>query len=153
MRGRGFKATMVGYPYDDLKGWRSVYPEDVFEDHFRMVTEGWSLAMDELKDAAKCILPTEQELYTEIVSMAQGAFAHLQCTYVQSCFIRRRDAGDTEGMKHYARLELENTLALYHLMRKDSRVGFECSNHYYYSLQSILEKIVNCESILEQLEK
>lgn len=153
LKNTGFKATMVGYPYDDLKGWRSVYPEDVFEDHFRMVTEGWSAALEDLKDAAKLILASEQDLYTEIVSMAQGAFAHLQCTYVQTCFIRRRDAGDTEGMKHYARLELENTLALYHLMRKDSRVGFECSNHYYYSLQSILEKIVNCESILEQLEK
>ncbi len=149
----GFKSTMVGYPYDDLKGWRSVYPEDIFEDHFRMVTEGWSGALKELEAASSCIQETERELYVEILSMAQGSFAHLQSTYLQTCFIRRRNAGDVEGMKKYAREELENTLALYSLMRRDSRVGFESSNHYYYSLQSILEKIVNCETILAELDK
>jgi hypothetical protein len=144
---------MVGYPYDDLKGWCSVYPEDIFEDHFRMVTEGWSAALKDLEAASSCILETERELYVEILSMAQGSFAHLQSTYLQACFIRRRNAGDVEGMKKYAHAELENTLALYSLMRRDSRVGFECSNHYYYSLQSILEKIVNCETILTELDK
>ncbi len=26
----GYRATMVGFPYDDLDGWRAVYPADVF---------------------------------------------------------------------------------------------------------------------------
>jgi hypothetical protein len=118
-----------------------------------MVTEGWSSALKELTAASNLILETERDLYVEILSMAQGAFAHLQSTYLQVCFIRRRNAGDVDGMKKYAHAELENTLALYALMRRDSRVGFECSNHYYYSLQSILEKIVNCETILTELDK
>ncbi len=29
MEKTGYKATMIGFPYDDLEGWRSIYPADV----------------------------------------------------------------------------------------------------------------------------
>ena len=62
--------------------------------------------------------------------------------------MRCREAGDLAGMKDAVSKELENTKRLYSLVREDSRIGFESSNHYYYSLNDLLEKIINCESFL-----
>jgi hypothetical protein len=45
----GFAATMVGIPYDDLKGWRSVYPEEIFEEQFKQVANGWKRGIEERK--------------------------------------------------------------------------------------------------------
>ena len=33
----------------------------------------------------------------------------------------------------------------------DSRIGFEASNHYYYSLNDLIEKMVNCENVIDRL--
>jgi hypothetical protein len=144
----GRKATMIGYPYDDLTRWRSCYPEDVFAEQFRKVSEGWGAAMDILAEAKKDLLPEEQELFREIEIMATGAYCHLYSTDLQIRFVRCREAGDLAGMKDAAAKELENTKRLYSLVREDSRIGFESSNHYYYSLNDLLEKIINCESFL-----
>ena len=32
-----YRATMIGFPYDDLKSWRDIYPEEIFEEQFRKV--------------------------------------------------------------------------------------------------------------------
>ena len=70
-------------------------------------------------------------------------------TYLlQIRFVRCRESGDLAGMRDAAAKELENTKRLYELVREDSRIGFESSNHYYYTLNDLLEKIVNCESFL-----
>ena len=144
----GRKATMIGYPYDDLTRWRSCYPEDVFAEQFRKVSEGWGTAMEILAEAKKDLLPEEQELFREFEIMATGAYCHLYSTDLQIRFVRCREAGDLAGMKDAVAKELENTKRLYSLVREDSRIGFESSNHYYYSLNDLLEKIINCESFL-----
>lgn len=43
-------------------------------------------------------------------------------------------------------------LSLLKLARIDPRIGFEASNHYFYSLQGLLEKIVQCDFLLEKLK-
>ena len=144
----GRKATMVGFPYDDLTRWRSCYPEDVFAEQFRKVSEGWGAALPILEEVKGQLLPEELPLFREIETMAWGAYCHLCSTDLQIRFIRSRNAGDTAGMKAAAAGELENTRRLYNIVRKDSRIGFESSNHYYYTLNDLLEKIVNCESFL-----
>ena len=49
------------------------------------------------------------------------------------------------------REELDTVHKLHDLARRDSRVGFEASNHYYYSLNALVEKMVNCEDVLDRL--
>ena len=51
-------------------------------------------------------------------------------------------------------LHEEITLAqrLLAVMNADSRIGFEASNHYYYTRNSIIEKILNCRHLLAKLD-
>jgi hypothetical protein len=37
----GYKATMVGFPYDDIDTWRAIYPANIFEEQFFKVSEKW----------------------------------------------------------------------------------------------------------------
>ena len=55
-------------------------------------------------------------------------------------------------MADAVRKDRERTLELYEIVRKDSRIGFEASNHYYYTLNDLREKILNCEWILAHLD-
>jgi hypothetical protein len=52
-------------------------------------------------------------------------------------------------------VENELTVAkkIYTLVKSDSAIGYESSNHYFYIPQDILEKILNCKYLLMQIEK
>ena len=50
-------------------------------------------------------------------------------------------------------LDSEINLAkeLFAITRRDSRIGFEASNQYYYVPQDLMEKVINCEFVRESL--
>jgi hypothetical protein len=64
-----------------------------------------------------------------------------------------RDAGDVDGMRKYARAELERAKAYLPLVRADSRIGYESSNQYYFVPRDVLEKILSCRKILDETAK
>ena len=41
---------------------------------------------------------------------------------------------------------------LHAIVRRDSRIGFEASNHYFYSLNNLREKVISCAFLLEKLD-
>ncbi len=147
----GYRATMIGYPYDDLEGWRSVYPEAVFEDQFRKVTEGWKQGLDKLAALKQELSNAELPAWEELWNMAAASYCHLRSTYLQIRFVRQRNAGDPAAMRGTVQEELELTHMLYEIARRDSRIGFEASNHYYYCLNDLAEKMINCEYILGKI--
>ena len=50
------------------------------------------------------------------------------------------------------RQERDIARRLYDIVRRDSRIGFEASNHYYYTLNDLREKVLSCELMLEDKE-
>lgn len=148
----GYTASMIGFPYDHLKAWRGVYPEDVFEQQFRILTEGWKQGLETLIAAKAEVQENEQREFRELQTMAEAAYCHFRSTYLQICFVMARDHGfDRPGMIRCVREEIELAKRLHEIVRRDSRIGFEASNHYYYTLNDLREKIVSCERILEEL--
>ena len=150
----GYHATMVGFPYDDLRSWRSVYPEAVFEEQFKKLTALWKEGLDVLTDLRSRITSSEKEAFEEIDSSARAAYCHLRSAYLQIRFTAARNNGfDKKIMAECAREELELALELHALARKDSRIGFEASNHYFYTLNDLREKVLNCCAVLNTLER
>ena len=43
--------------------------------------------------------------------------------------------------------EIALALELFTITQKDSRIGFEASNHYFYLPLDLVEKAINCESL------
>jgi hypothetical protein len=159
----GYRATMVGFPYDDLDTWRAVYPPDVFIAQFQKVADGFDQALRALRQSLRseiALSKPDDELCAEI-RIAEAAAIHFRSIANQAHFVMLRrglEVAQTaeEARPTIAQLELvlkeEITLArrLYALQSQDSRLGFEASNQYYYIPLDLLEKIVNCYDLRDR---
>ena len=157
----GYAATMVGYAYDDLKTWTTIYPVDVFASQFETMATGWRPGLAAFKNA---IGKTKTKVQTTNAKtdfgLAEAAYLHFKSVANQVRFTKARNAlrdpalGDEQRqnnihiMKSVAAEEIKLAQRLYQLAKEDSRIGFEASNQYHYLPLDLVEKVVNCEHVL-----
>ena len=134
----GRKATMIGFPYDDLDSWRSIYPRPIFRAQFERLVAGWREGTDML--AAH---EGEHPGWDEMLTMARAALVHFSSALHQIRFVEARDAGDRGEMLRVVADERANVRAAAELRAQDSRIGYEASNHYFYSMNDLCEKMLN----------
>jgi hypothetical protein len=158
----GYKSTMSGFPYDDLPGWAAVYPPEVFIGQLEKTASGFETGYQLLIAGAKKypLSRSESHALRGELNVAQAAAIHFKSTANQARFVRDRDrlarAGDrAEAMPLLAALEstlrdeLKLARRLFDLQSRDSRIGFEASNHYYYVPIDLAEKVVGCRDLLD----
>ncbi|NSW90794.1 MAG: hypothetical protein HPY74_09030 [Firmicutes bacterium] len=195
----GYRATMIGYPYDDLERWRSIYPEDIFEEQFRKLSEKWKDGLEFISKAKSSINKNDNDsnndndsdnnndsdddssnanginsayairlnYINELESVSSAAYCHFRSTYLQIKFVRLRNkllqaegldganqAGEAVNIPLTGIIdeiisvideEIELAKMLYGIVKRDSRIGYEASNHYYYTPRDLQEKVINCE--------
>jgi hypothetical protein len=153
----GYRATMVGFPYDDLDGWRGPYPAEVFIAQLTKVADGFERALASLRGhfarhRASLSRKQAQSLEEEL-QVAHAAGIHFRSTANQARFVRARTAGEdakTRGeLQQVLRDEIDLAKQLYAIQTRDSRIGFEASNHYYYVPLDLVEKVLNCQQLLD----
>ncbi|MEI6424142.1 MAG: hypothetical protein WCP55_18140, partial [Lentisphaerota bacterium] len=89
----GYKATMIGFPYDDLDSWRgNHYPEDIFEEQFRKLSTVWAEGLKQLSEAKKMIPSDKKLAFEDLANVAEATYCHFRSTYLQIRFVRLRDA-------------------------------------------------------------
>ena len=154
----GYDATMVGIPYDDLhfakdhgrwdNSWCGRFTPAVFVEQFAKVADGFAEGC-RLFEAALPLMEGERRRAAEReLAMFRAEKLHFRSTVDQAKFVLARDRGDRAEMKRLARRELEAARAILPLVRNDSRIGYECTNHYYYVPQDLGEKILTCLAII-----
>lgn len=159
----GYHASMVGIPYDDLDGWRALYPAEVFIAQLEKVADGFAAAA-KVWAASATKPPGETSVAqgraaVQEANLMTAAGVHWQSVANQSRFVlARRALGQVktaaEAAPHLAELERllrwELALAreLHTLQWRDSRLGFEASNHYFYVPMDLAEKVLNCHDLL-----
>lgn len=160
-RPTGYRATMVGFPYDDVNGWRGPYPAQVLAEQFEKIAAGWR---DGLAAFEKAVNAADNPLYIaaarEDLGVAKAAGLHFKSVADQIRFNLARNAllsGTLDPQKQAdaisalrtaAANELNAAKELFVLTRRDPRIGFEASNQYYYLPLDLVEKVVNCQYIL-----
>ncbi len=144
----GYKSTMVGFPYDDLNGWRAVYPTETFIGQFNKMADGFDAAIARLKTA---VLRPTPALAAEL-RVAEAAAIHFRSTANQARFLVARDRRDTAEQQRALADEIALARRLYAIQTRDSRIGFEASNHYYYVPLDLVEKVINCRWLAERLK-
>ncbi|MCO5051400.1 MAG: hypothetical protein M9920_03770 [Verrucomicrobiae bacterium] len=162
----GYRATMVGFPYDDLDSWRSVYPPEVFAGQLEKVADGFDRALAELQRATQNetnATDAQRTMLTAECRVAEAATIHFRSVAQQTRFILARRAvaagGDetetraaqTAVMERWLEAELSLARRLHAIQSADSRIGFEASNQYYYVPIDLVEKVLNCRHLLAQL--
>ncbi len=170
----GYRASMVGYPYDDIEWWSGIYPEDVYEDEYRQLVEGWREGLADL-----LVYEGLNEELDEMILMARVVLCQYESAYHHIQFVNRRDAmsaGEDVTLadcntvaeevadltketamsrKELLRIvheEMDTVQTLIDLRLQDSRIGFESSNHYFYTLQDLKEKMINLAYCEERLK-
>lgn len=89
---------------------------------------------------------------SDLMNVAEAAYCHFRSTYLQIRFVRLRNAGDKQTILRILNEEIELAGRLFEVVMRDSRIGFEASNHYYYTIADLKEKILNCEFIIDRLK-
>jgi hypothetical protein len=159
----GYKATMVGFPYDDLDTWRGVYPPEIFIQQFEKVANGFDSALENIRRSAaaaqESCSPTNLQAFEDECRVAEAAAIHFRSVASQSRFVLARRAvaaaksadeaaPHIESLENVLKEEINLARRLYRIQSRDSRIGFEASNHYYYVPVDLLEKILNCRDLL-----
>ncbi|MFO7973343.1 MAG: hypothetical protein R6V12_01765 [Candidatus Hydrogenedentota bacterium] len=161
----GYSATMWGIPYDDLEGWRGPYPPDIFAAQFEKMAERWRQGIGELKKAAGKSPGDRRGLAETDLRLAQAAGIHFQSVANQARYVMARNAiadpSETVSaqqrdryqseMERCLKSEIELARQLFTLTREDSRIGFEPSCQYFYLPLDLVEKVINCRWLLQQL--
>ena len=90
----GYAATMVGIPYDDIRRWRSIYPEQVFVDQMAKVAAGFGEGCARF-DAmvAKCTGAQRENARRE-AGMFRAAYLHFVSVVDQARFVMARERRD-----------------------------------------------------------
>ena len=136
----GYEASMTCFAYDDLTRWRSVYPEDVYQQQLEKLCDKWREGLALIQDDPD----------TETRLMAEAGYSLFRASLNLTKFIRLRDHGGTnEELCNVIADERENAVAMLRLMNQNPAIGFEAANHYYFSRFSLCEKVVNCDYLLQ----
>lgn len=145
----GYLATMTCFAYDSVQTWRQVFPVDVTTEQFGKICDGWKKGLDILSDMQDC----------EFKDISYACYTLFKSSYNQFRFIVSRDDSiqnnlelDKAYLAEIVRDELEMATNLYEIMMRNSSIGYEAANHYYFTRGLIAEKIVNCEYLLTKLK-
>jgi hypothetical protein len=152
---------MVGFPYDDVAGWRGIYPAKVLGSQFATMASGWQKGLSAFGAALdKIEEPDKRATALGDFGVAQAISLHFDSVAKQIEFAAARESllsGSLSQAERNARIatlrtivtdEIRNAKTLFGLARQDPRLGFEASNHYYYLPLDLVEKVINCEYLL-----
>ena len=139
----GFEATMTCYAFDDLDSWRSIYPRDIYIDQLKKLCEKWKEGLSYIEH-----LPTDHSFR----QMAYGGYYIFRSCYLQSEFVNNRNSDDKSYLASIVKEEEQIALATYELMQKNSLIGYEAANHYYYNRGMLAEKVIVCRQLLAKYE-
>ena len=139
----GYKATMVGIPYDDIDKWSSEFGGEVYYGCFKSICEKWAKGMELLH-----IIEYPSPDLRMIFDSAEACFLHFtsiknQFEYI--CFT------DKEIRRKALESEQKVCEKMIELMGRNAAIGFEASNHYYCTRYNLVEKIINCRYLEEKL--
>ena len=148
----GYRATMVGIPYDDLDGWRSIFPAETYIRRCQAVADGFAAGVRIWEGVVAATRGAAHALSRRELGIIRTVACHMASCADQARFVRARERGDGAEMKAVARRERMRAKELLPIVEADSRLGYECSCHYFYLPQDLREKILNCRQIERDLQ-
>lgn len=157
----GYAATMVGFPYDDIQRWCSPYGPEVCAKQFEKIAAGWQKGLEELDTAVQKTPATKRADAQAELSFARAARLYFRSAANQIRFILARDAPANtkkplspadrrDEMRRIAEDEIAVAREMFALARDNSCIGFEAASQYFYLPLDFVEKVVNCQDVLDR---
>ena len=143
---------MMLFPYDAYKTWKGVYPGETVQQLMAKLASRWSQGLELL---TKNTAPNNKDAMLEL-SVARTCHTHFESTANQVEFYLLRDEAPTAApdrqnairkrLIEIAERERELARQQFHAAKNESLIGYEASNHYYYTPIDLLEKMLQLRS-------
>jgi hypothetical protein len=158
----GYQAAMTLFPYDDYKSWVGPYPVDSVERQFEKMAKLWQAGLATFRAALERVGPLKRPTAVKDLGIAETCYIHFQSVANQIRFYRLRDqlaSAKPEIRRqiaaHMIRIA-EDEIGLakrqYFIARRDSRIAYEATCHYFYRPLDLAEKVLNCMYVIERLK-
>ncbi|MDD3153279.1 MAG: hypothetical protein PHS41_00310 [Victivallaceae bacterium] len=145
----GRMATMVGNPVDDLDSWCGVYSPEEYLSALEKLSHKWHIGLRHLQKAMSAISAGHRKDGEDLASVAEACHLLFSSAARQGRFIQLRNSGKEPGkIIRLLREEQEAARRMLKLVLSDPRIGFEPSNHYMFTANELMEKIINCEFLI-----
>ena len=153
---------MVGLPYDDLKKWSSVYPADVWISQMAKAAEGFGRGVEILKEAMQVVDDNHRSKLENLYHRAEMVRIHLQSSAEQGRFVAARNdyyfarnnavrKAHIEAMRQACAAQRELITDALNIVVRNSSIGYESSNHYFYLPIDLVESYISTLHIEEWL--
>ena len=137
-------STMVWFTFDDIEKWTYPYGENIYISLMEKLCQEWENGLQILNNLRG------NSAVKEFLVCAKATYIHLKSALNLAKFSKYKSDLQANGeiLKDCLGSELEITKELYGLICKDSKIGFEMTNHYYYNENLLLEKAICMENLL-----
>lgn len=142
-------STMVCYAFDDYEKWINPYPLEVYLSQFEKVIADWSGGCEMLSSLRG------NPLIEELALFARVALLHFRADLVHTryAYAKRDIAGNRAMLFDLLREEREIAEELLTLSAQSSLIGYETSNHYFYTERNLIEKLIQLDELEKQLHE
>jgi hypothetical protein len=156
----GYPAGMILFPYDDWEEWVKPYPHEIAQSQFQKMADLWKPGLQEMEKALSLMSGPQRQEGQKELGIAETCYLHFQSVANQLKFYALRKEMKAAASKRthanemirLAEQEIELAKRLYTIARKDSTIGFEATNHYYYLPLDLAEKVLNCRQVIQELK-
>ena len=139
-------STMVCFAYDDIESWVVPYGANVYLSQMDIMCHFWKEGIELLELAEKNAKVEELLRYAKVV------YCHYMSDILQTKFALYKRKDVRSGMAECVRTERKNAEELLHLMQSDAKIGYEASNHYFYTERNLIEKIIRMDAFENKLK-
>lgn len=150
----GYNATMVGLPYDNLDGWRAVYPTDIWLQQMDLCAQGFQDGAQLLEKARDRVSGQFHNALDNEIRRMKTVYIHLKSGAEQGRFIDARNrlaTANTETERQALRNIMKKALAaersliiqMLPLSSEDSSIAYESSNQYFYVPLDLIEALAS----------
>ncbi len=141
-------SAMVSYAFDDIERYAKPYPIDIYLSQFNKLLEKWNEGCKILESVK------DNEAAAEVLLYARFATLQLYSDVVHTHYVlakRRLPESKNELLEIFAK-EREIMREQLALMEKSSLIGFETSNHYFFTEREYIEKLVQLDGLEAELK-
>ncbi len=141
-------SAMVSYSFDDIENWMKPYPYEVYISEYEKLLEGWEKGVKLLGEIKGDKAAEELWLYAAV------AYCQFLADYEQTrfCFLKRNLKENADKIAEILEESERATAKLIDLQRRDVKIGYEASNHYFFTTRLLKEKLLNLQNLKRELK-
>ncbi len=138
-------STMVCYAYDDYETWIKPYSYEAYISQMEKLLRYWEEGLQILNRLELTPILKELKTYAEV------AYIHFQADLHQTqfSFYKRNKKKYVNEIAKILTMQLFSAKRLLRLIAENSYVGYETSNHYFYTERNLLEKLLNLKALMK----